>query len=1663
MEVAVDAGTEPSSASASFVLSVPIHHRQSFARDAQFLLRPGLEVHIYFRGYFPVKGLFSPLAEPQVSSTIRTPGSLKTTTVAKDRPDPTSVAPPNFNRDAKGNAALTRGDIAGWAQDLGVSEDQLMVAIVMSSETTAYSKDAPYVIHSLYNRKASDAFPDDMWDIACGGTTTTGKQSGRIREYASGRPPTGESLKDSLALIDKTLGQRASGDIGSGVTSFYHTRAQNANAIKDPVHNRNSNDLKQKWAKEGKTPLSKDSSNMQQFSEGTIDVSAASAQAVAELTPQTETVVTETVSEEDLSNQKTVQDSMLSQLGLGAYGLEDVLAYPYYNVFHGVVTQVGHSYSGGVQSISVQCQSILHFWSYHRISTNASHFGARPRNSKLRTSLIGHNLTGMHPYQIVYTMHHDVAGAAAGVAWQLSRKTNQSASFGGESLFSLNVRYWERRFNSRMAKLRMHGATGELFSTAQAAFLGTTSSSTLTKALRLRFLGTTSRKKHVRTAYSRMMQLGLGTARKRDALFEIKSKGPGKGGMEINQIEMQGFTLDIGNIGQLQMFESTYESKMELVQRVCEITGFEFYQDVDGDFVYKPPFYNLDTSGSRVYRIEDIDIISINLSEQEPEATYVTCKGSHWKNLGGMGMDNEWGVGGQFIDYRLVAQFGWRGQDMETAYLNDSKAMFFAAVNRLDILNAGMHTVSITIPERPELRPGYPVYIAYLDCFYYCNSFAHSHSVGGQCTTSIEGVAKRAKFYAPGLVGKESRGIDAIRMNDTTRPQRPLEVRDSKGNPMLSGFPNVVMALDPDEINPLFFLVGTDVDRLEDPQVLNNLLKKGLQLHVLQWDEASKQFVLPLSGSESPKGTQIKVVRFSLQNASLGDVKKDWRYKSTEKGAVTVATVDIMAAALERKKRVAQYGAKRAVTANKIAALRGEIAALEAQKKDLRDTPEDKKREADIDAKIEGFGKSKIPKDALGSANKKDKTARAKVLRKGLQGSLDALMAAQAQETTKLAGGLTPSKQDAVGWLQLLLDTIGEEYGASRSQGDADYANMESTVNLLDLLSDKKAVFTNGQQPGYYRYYSASHPYKEQQGQKKLTLKASDEASGAKGSVKKESPVIESQVWANQEVLGFLKTVPIPAGGTKPEAALGQMQPEWGIRVYTSNPAFPAGEVIPTSEVRELMFATHTAEMRKRATNTRRIGATHPPASATKQAMKSKGNPKAAKVSSPDSEKSIENVYKAEWAVWVSSMKMGFTTAKSTAGPQISLVPAITYPTWPTHVQIRGKSIDVMDKQWTTALAKMAPAQFFEQAGKALGKKYYQLYRSARNTWAIAVAAAFKKAEKVEVGSQVVSVFDSFNTTTSGSRTKRKGRVKSTKSGKLKVQFESPVFPVSDAKGYEVYGTYRYGRDIDIDPDGVFDVVHKQDPLRYLDKKTVEDALNLFIKKRPIMIRRKIPGKKTKTGQPVYTAHSAGGSEAASYLEAEILKQLRQHLTDDQIIDLGLVGSTADPTMLEMNMMNWFTDKSKDATQKTPLVNAGYSLADLKGHQSSTKVCACKVAEADVILAASGVADFVQFTEGNVDATVDPKDTDQITQLLVSEVSRRRGPWKLTQDALRGQVLDRGGSSVVSTALGFREGAAFEQAKLQFQAGVEQIEAAGQAVQDQADVVTSQFDEEDNS
>jgi len=496
------------------------------------------------------------------------------------------------------------------------------------------------------------------------------------------------------------------------------------------------------------------------------------------------------------------------QLDVSGVDSSKALAYPYYQVFRGIVTEASHDYNGGIYSASLTCSDFLHFWSNLQVATN----GAVMQNSDVARGasnvfgyMTGHAFTKCNPYAIIYTLFRVGYGSTGGADFQLAPESNHAAnSWTSDTQMQQLAAYnMERILASHNMSLKMHGVNGKLYNAYEMAYIGafydrnrsTSSLYSLPDGIDYSLV-TDKMQKFMR-------EMGYNDI---SSIAQVLDGNSSKDAIVLNVMKQEAFMMDIGSLGALQLWETEYMTKLEIATNVCDITGFEFFQDVDGDLVFKPPFWNLDTSEDPTYMIKNRDLISFSSSSKEPEATFCKVTGTHF-NAQGTGTDGWVAPGATYIDFRLVGMFGWREHSFEAGYLSSPKQMYMAAISRLDAINIGIHTCSITIPIRPELRPGYPVYIEDAQCFFYIESFSHQFQFGGQCTTAINGTARRRKWFPPGTPPSDRPvAVSDIRLARPDLPPTPimtsttgtLDPAQNLGHQIKPiGFPNVVMALDP--------------------------------------------------------------------------------------------------------------------------------------------------------------------------------------------------------------------------------------------------------------------------------------------------------------------------------------------------------------------------------------------------------------------------------------------------------------------------------------------------------------------------------------------------------------------------------------------------------------------------------------------------------------------------------------------------------------------------------------------------------------------------------------------------------------------------------------------------------------------------------------------------
>lgn len=409
----------------------------------------------------------------------------------------------------------------------------------------------------------------------------------------------------------------------------------------------------------------------------------------------------------------------------------------YYPIFWGLVTEVGDGYSGGEHTVTIQCNDILKWWELCKMNINPA-FTAP--SGQLGRNLFGNVFFGMNPYDIIFTLAHQSFGdvvIGTGSLTSLYQESAQKSTFNA-ALGDIMV-YWNERFGRIRSNLMMYGVNGVAVRGADLS--QTYQTSKLAKGA------------HVASAAVR-------NANGKD------KNNPGQLVFDPTSENVVAFRTQGLNAGQVNFWQSEYQTKLELANAAKEAIGFEFYMDVTGDIVFKPPFYNLDVlSNKPVSWIQDIDIIDWDFSDSEAEVvTQLTIQGNFTGNI-------DWGIGEEatpytsVTDYHLLRKYGWRSHTYNSEFMADPRLMFYHGLDILDRINSKRHRASISIPLRPELRLGFPVYVGPKDQVWYLQGISHNIQFGGRATTTLQLTARRGKFVAP-------KGIGSLKMTGDVKPPK---------------------------------------------------------------------------------------------------------------------------------------------------------------------------------------------------------------------------------------------------------------------------------------------------------------------------------------------------------------------------------------------------------------------------------------------------------------------------------------------------------------------------------------------------------------------------------------------------------------------------------------------------------------------------------------------------------------------------------------------------------------------------------------------------------------------------------------------------------------------------------------------------------------------------
>lgn len=425
----------------------------------------------------------------------------------------------------------------------------------------------------------------------------------------------------------------------------------------------------------------------------------------------------------------------------------------YYRIFWGVVSSITKNWSNGVTTYSISCKDILRWWELTNVTINPAFTGAEG-GSAGNFQMFCNQFAGMNPYTIIIALAKEAMGDFSITDGSfMSFKPELGVEKATVGRYAKDIMaYWQLKFGNIWNALVLYGTTGTAYT-----FRGTTSSTT--------------------SPY--LLAAGI-FSNEADRLNLNQETNQFK----IQPHEIAAYKVDIAKAADVSLFQNETQTKLSVALTARDQIQYEFYCDTTGDIVFKPPFYNINVIPNKpVSWINDFEIIDESITDSEAEVvTHMTSSGNAFGGTVDYGVTDEITVPRTGVmDWHLLKRYGWRRQDFQCEWAGNPKKLFWFLIDHMDRINAKRHNGSMTIPMRPELRMGFPVWVPKYDSFFYVNAISHSYTSGGQATTTITLVAKRSKFIAPKNIGRITRsGTRTVTKMIKDNKTVPIIGRDGK-------------------------------------------------------------------------------------------------------------------------------------------------------------------------------------------------------------------------------------------------------------------------------------------------------------------------------------------------------------------------------------------------------------------------------------------------------------------------------------------------------------------------------------------------------------------------------------------------------------------------------------------------------------------------------------------------------------------------------------------------------------------------------------------------------------------------------------------------------------------------------------------------------------------
>ena len=417
----------------------------------------------------------------------------------------------------------------------------------------------------------------------------------------------------------------------------------------------------------------------------------------------------------------------------------------YTRVFKGVSSHIVHTDTGRSLEITIQAQGILHFFELMQIELNPSLL----TNSDRTAQVLKNNQANLNPYQqLADTFLRGITFEGFQLNSILQQKV-QGSDY-QQAVEAGYVNKWQTTLTGIRKDVHIFGYT--FGSVLPLDIDGLSNKST--------------KKGKMGPEYFAISDNTVGKLLESDPSHDLY--------VNILRNYLPDFS-----IGTISLLNGQIVSRLERIRQIISAIGMEGFQDINGEIIVKPPLYNLDVAdvtpvpvtkstpnASQQTNINNMftqqnNPFYVHLSEIKQESETEDEQGIRATRLT---VQPDWsktfhlndGTGGireaiSHIDIPKLTKFGLREEPARTLpwlVSGDKFAAYTYAVSELSRANRGYRTYQITIPLRPELRLGFPMYFPHKDMYGYIRSVSISYQMGGEANMSIllDTLRKRPMF-----------------------------------------------------------------------------------------------------------------------------------------------------------------------------------------------------------------------------------------------------------------------------------------------------------------------------------------------------------------------------------------------------------------------------------------------------------------------------------------------------------------------------------------------------------------------------------------------------------------------------------------------------------------------------------------------------------------------------------------------------------------------------------------------------------------------------------------------------------------------------------------------------------------------------------------------------